>query len=73
MDKVIKIGVDTKAIDRICIGGMLYDALSYGNLSNIFTNDEEGIIISEKELLKLIDMVNRNSMLSMKSGKIKIS
>ncbi len=68
MDKTIKLKLDTKEIDRVSIGGMLYDALDYGNMNNIYGTKEDksnGIkiaTISKDDIWNLIKLVNRDSM-----------
>ena len=66
MNKMITLKLDTKEIDRVSIGGMLFDALDYENVNNVygFKEDKEcrTIQISKKDIIKLIKLVNRDSM-----------
>jgi len=63
-DLKIPVKVDMKEIDRICIGGRLYDALDWDkeiiNPQKIINYDKETgeIIVKESDLLKLIQLVN---------------
>lgn len=63
-DLKISVIADTKGIDRICIGGRLYDALEWNgetvNPYRIIGFDKETreITIKESDLLKLIQLVN---------------
>jgi hypothetical protein len=64
----ITLTVNTKEVDRLCIGGMIYDALDYGNADNVYgvsERDESGnttVTLSKDDIIKLIKLVNKNNM-----------
>lgn len=60
----VNINIDTSELDRLAIGGRLYDALSWKNtdrvnLYSILSSDKETktIMIKESDLMKLIQLV----------------
>ena len=60
----LKITVDATELDRLAIGGRLYDALQWRGVkitfTEILTTDREtgDTLIKESDLLKLIQLVN---------------
>lgn len=64
----VTITVNTKEIDRLCIGGMIYDALDYENVDNIYGINERDrredttMTLSKEDIIRLIKLVNKNSM-----------
>ncbi len=65
MDKNIKLNIDSSELDRLVIGGRMYDALTFSNdhinFHSIIKQDEDTkeILINESELFKLIQLANR--------------
>lgn len=56
----IGINVDAKGIDRLAIGGRLYDMLDAGNEFNILHNDGSKLFVSYEDLYSMIKLVNPN-------------
>ena len=65
MDKNIKLNIDSSELDRLVIGGRMYDALTFStdriNVHSIIKIDKDtgDILINESELLKLMQLANR--------------
>lgn len=66
MDKNIKLNIDSSELDRLVIGGRMYDALTFSttdciNVHGIIKIDKDtgDILINESELLKLMQLANR--------------
>jgi hypothetical protein len=65
IQKNIELKIDTTQLDRLCIGGRIYDALTWKtvddgkcNLNSILGYDHstKEILIKERDLLKLIQL-----------------
>lgn len=58
-----RIEIDTKDLDRFCIGKILYDAFDYGNENNLFHkgSKEKELTIKESDIVGLIKLVNNDS------------
>lgn len=59
-DTNLKLKIDTSELDRLAIGGRIYDMLDLANMDNSLTTDNGKIAIYEKDIIDIFYLVNRS-------------
>jgi hypothetical protein len=66
----VKLSVDAEELDRLAIGGRIYDKFNLSNAYNIFKVKDGELVIYEKDIENIVNLINEP--MSIKPKKISV-